>query len=86
MQSDAPLRPLSAVIFDVDDVLVASPHERAWREALRGITEPAPLTAAIYQACVAGKPRLAGARAILERLGYLTRRSSPQRLPSASRA
>ena len=26
----------SAVIFDVDGVLVASPHERAWRDALAG--------------------------------------------------
>ena len=25
---------VSAAIFDVDGVLVASPHERAWREAL----------------------------------------------------
>ena len=28
------LRPLTAGIFDVDGVLVASPHERAWQEAL----------------------------------------------------
>ena len=25
---------VSAAIFDVDGVLVASPHERAWREAV----------------------------------------------------
>ena len=38
-----PLRPtrqvrrmICAAIFDVDGVLVASPHERAWREALTG--------------------------------------------------
>ena len=29
------------VIFDVDGVLVASPHERAWREALAGFADPA---------------------------------------------
>jgi beta-phosphoglucomutase-like phosphatase (HAD superfamily) len=70
MQSDAPSRSrLAAVIFDVDGVLVASPHERAWREALQGITDPARLTTEIYQAHVAGKPRLAGARALLEHLG-----------------
>jgi beta-phosphoglucomutase len=70
MQQDAPsLQPLSAVIFDVDGVLVASPHERAWREALSGITDPARLTTEIYQAYVAGRPRLAGARAVLEHLG-----------------
>ena len=61
--------PLAAAIFDVDGVLVASPHERAWREALRGFAEPAALTTEIYQAHVAGKPRLSGARAALERLG-----------------
>ena len=32
---------LLAVIFDVDGVLVASPHERAWREALAGFADPA---------------------------------------------
>ena len=66
--STAP-RPLAAVIFDVDGVLVDSPHERAWREALQGITDPARLTTEIYQAHVAGKPRLSGARAVLEQLG-----------------
>jgi beta-phosphoglucomutase len=62
-------RPLAAVIFDVDGVLVDSPHERAWREALEGITDPARLTTEIYQAHVAGKPRLSDARAVLEQLG-----------------
>lgn len=60
---------LSAAIFDVDGVLVASPHERAWREALTGLADPARFTTAFYQANVAGKPRLAGARAALEMLG-----------------
>ena len=62
-------RPLGGVIFDVDGVIVDSPHERAWREALAGFAEPGRLTTALYQAQVAGKPRLAGARAVLEELG-----------------
>lgn len=60
---------LSAVIFDVDGVLLASPHERAWRDALRGITDPARFTSEFYQTYVAGKPRLDGARASLQQLG-----------------
>ncbi len=60
---------LVAAIFDVDGVLVASPHERAWREALHGIAQPERFTTDLYQAHVAGKPRLDGARAVLEQLG-----------------
>jgi beta-phosphoglucomutase len=60
---------LTAAIFDVDGVLLASPHERAWREALKGLAEPDRFTTAMYQAHVAGKPRLNGARAALEALG-----------------
>ncbi len=60
---------LRAAIFDVDGVLVASPHERAWREALAGFADPARFTTEFYQAHVAGKPRMDGARATLERLG-----------------
>ena len=59
---------LLAAIFDVDGVLVASPHERAWREALAGYADPARFTTEFYQAHVAGKPRLDGARATLEGL------------------
>lgn len=72
----------AAVIFDVDGVLVESPHERAWREALTelmtgrwralgaavGYTSDA-FSTAVYQAHVAGKPRLSGARAALEYFG-----------------
>lgn len=71
-----------AAIFDIDGVLVDSPHERAWREALErlmstawtdlaGATRYAPelFTSAVYQAHVAGKPREAGARAALEYFG-----------------
>ncbi len=60
---------LTAAIFDVDGGMLASPHERARREALVGIAGPARFTTAVYQAQVAGKPRLPGARAALEALG-----------------
>jgi beta-phosphoglucomutase len=73
---------IGAVIFDVDGVLVASPHERAWREALTVLMAtdlrtiapattytPQRFTTAVYQAHVAGKPRLAGAMAVLEYFG-----------------
>jgi len=60
---------LTAAILDVDGVLLASPHERAWREALQGIADPRRFTTAMYQAAVAGKPRLSGAVAALEALG-----------------
>ncbi|SOR32351.1 putative haloacid dehalogenase-like hydrolase [Methylorubrum extorquens] len=66
---DAVPRMLSAVIFDVDGVLLDSPHEQAWREALAEFADPTGFTTAFYQAHVAGKPRLEGARAALERLG-----------------
>ena len=58
----------AACIFDVDGVLLASPHERAWREALLGIADPQRFTTELYQACVAGKPRLDGALAALQAL------------------
>jgi beta-phosphoglucomutase len=60
---------LTAAIFDVDGVLLASPHERAWREALEGLADPGRFTTAMYQAAVAGKPRLSGALAALQALG-----------------
>jgi HAD superfamily hydrolase (TIGR01509 family) len=60
---------LQAAIFDVDGVLLASPHERAWRAALQGFADPALFTSAFYQAHVAGKPRLDGAIAALTQLG-----------------
>jgi trehalose/maltose hydrolase-like predicted phosphorylase/beta-phosphoglucomutase-like phosphatase (HAD superfamily) len=66
-------------IFDVDGVLVDSPHERAWRETLRELMEtrwsairakttwePERFTSQVYQEIVAGKPRMSGARAALE--------------------
>jgi beta-phosphoglucomutase len=60
---------LSAAIFDVDGVLVSSPHERAWREALAPFANPVRFTTEFYQANVAGKPRNDGALSTLERLG-----------------
>jgi len=60
---------LEAGIFDVDGVLLASPHERAWREALKAFGDPDRFTTAVYQAEVAGKPRLDGARAALHAVG-----------------
>jgi beta-phosphoglucomutase-like phosphatase (HAD superfamily) len=73
---------LAGAIFDIDGVLVDSPHERAWRESLQRLMEgdwrelapatgytPARFSHAFYQEVMAGKPRLAGARAALEALG-----------------
>jgi HAD superfamily hydrolase (TIGR01509 family) len=62
-------RTFAAVIFDVDGVLLESPHEQAWRDALPGFAEPERFTTALYQAHVAGKPRLMGALAALQALG-----------------
>ena len=72
----------NGAIFDVDGVLVDSPHEQAWRDALErlmavgwtdlaGQTSYAPdkFTTEVYQAYLAGKPREAGARAALEHFG-----------------
>jgi beta-phosphoglucomutase len=65
-------------IFDVDGVLVDSPHEKAWRESLRELMEgdwtdirdrttwsPDAFTSRVYQEEMSGKPRLSGARAAL---------------------
>jgi HAD superfamily hydrolase (TIGR01509 family) len=60
---------LCAGIFDVDGVLLASPHEQAWRDALAGYADPAAFTTAIYQSEVAGKPRADGALAGLKAMG-----------------
>jgi beta-phosphoglucomutase-like phosphatase (HAD superfamily) len=67
---------LKALIFDVDGVLVDSPHERAWGETFARLApewchvhNPSAYTNAVYQAHVAGRPRLEGASALLARLG-----------------
>jgi beta-phosphoglucomutase-like phosphatase (HAD superfamily) len=69
-------------IFDVDGVLVDSPHEKAWRESLKELMDsdwrdirdrttwsPGAFTPDVYQRYVSGKPRLDGARAALEYFG-----------------
>ncbi len=69
-------------IFDVDGVLVDSPHEAAWREVLDALMEgdwasirdqttwaPGALTPEVYQEVVSGKPRMDGALAALEHFG-----------------
>jgi alpha,alpha-trehalase len=74
--------PDQGAIFDVDGVLVDSPHELAWREALQELMEgdwrdvhdqtswtAERFTTQVYQQVMAGKPRLAGARAALEYFG-----------------
>lgn len=60
---------LTTAILDVDGVLLASPHEQAWREALKGLCDPARFTPEMYRTEVAGKPRLDGALAALVVLG-----------------
>jgi beta-phosphoglucomutase-like phosphatase (HAD superfamily) len=69
----------NGAIFDVDGVLVDSPHEPAWRDALRELMEgewsdiasdttwtPEAFTSAVYQRVLSGKPRMDGARDALE--------------------
>lgn len=76
--------PLRAAIFDVDGVLVDSPHERAWRETLDQLMagpweqlafetgyRSGSLTTERYQHAVAGRPRLDGARGGLEAVGVV---------------
>ena len=66
-------------IFDIDGVLVASPHEHAWRDSLRELMEgdwrgirdrtswaPERFTPQVYERVMSGKPRLSGARAALD--------------------
>lgn len=66
-------------IFDVDGVLVDSPHETAWRDALRELMESEwsdirdqttwtaeRFSPQVYQQVMSGKPRMSGARAALD--------------------
>ncbi|MGH3471047.1 MAG: HAD family hydrolase [Nocardioidaceae bacterium] len=66
-------------IFDVDGVLVDSPHEQAWRESLQELMQsdwrdvrdrttwsPGAFTAEVYEKYLSGKPRMSGARAALD--------------------
>ncbi|MCW7988396.1 hypothetical protein XF35_24780 [Streptomyces platensis subsp. clarensis] len=59
------------VVLDIDGTLLDTPHLPAWQQAVAQVTEgrrPA-LTTDQYQLRVAGRPRLAGARAALEAVG-----------------
>jgi beta-phosphoglucomutase-like phosphatase (HAD superfamily) len=67
-----------AAIFDVDGVLVDSPHEAAWRDTFAGLMDnewaeireqttwtPEAFTSQVYQQVLSGKPRMEGAMAAL---------------------
>jgi beta-phosphoglucomutase-like phosphatase (HAD superfamily) len=71
--------PFQGAIFDVDGVLVDSPHEKAWRESLRELMEgewsdirdhttwsPDAFTPRVYEEQMSGKPRMSGAKAALD--------------------
>src|SRR5919107_3836136 len=87
------------VIVNVDGVLVDSPHELAWRDALWELMEGEwsairdrtswsrdRLTPALYQEEIAGKARLAGARAALEHFGVPDVDRRAQRYAEAKQA
>jgi beta-phosphoglucomutase len=72
-------RGFRGAIFDVDGVLVDSPHEAAWRDVFRELMEgdwaavrdqttwtPEAFTSEVYQQVLSGKPRMDGALAALE--------------------
>jgi beta-phosphoglucomutase len=74
-----PTKGFEGAIFDVDGVLVDSPHERAWKDSLRTLMEndwsdiagstswsDARFTPQVYQQFISGKPRMSGALAALE--------------------
>lgn len=62
---------IEALVVDIDGVVIDTPHERAWREALAARVPGAILSPAEYSAVVAGRPRLDGARAALARHGVV---------------
>jgi beta-phosphoglucomutase len=72
----------AGAIFDVDGVLVDSPHEAAWRDTFNELMEnewsdirdqttwtPDAFDARVYQQVLSGKPRMEGAMAALEHFG-----------------
>jgi beta-phosphoglucomutase-like phosphatase (HAD superfamily) len=72
----------AGAIFDVDGVLVDSPHEAAWRDTFNELMEnewsdirdqttwtPGAFTPQVYQQVLSGKPRMEGALAALEHFG-----------------
>jgi trehalose/maltose hydrolase-like predicted phosphorylase/beta-phosphoglucomutase-like phosphatase (HAD superfamily) len=90
------MRAFQGAIFDVDGVLVDSPHELAWRESLQRLMEgewrevrdqtswaPERFTSAVYQQLMAGKPRMAGARAALEHFGVPDMEARAERYAAA---
>ncbi len=90
------MRAFQGAIFDVDGVLVDSPHELAWRESLQMLMEgewreirdqtswtPERFTSAMYQEIMAGKPRMAGARAALEHFGVPDMEARAERYAAA---
>ncbi len=77
-----PARSFEGAIFDVDGVLVDSPHERAWKDSLRELMEndwadiadqtswsDMRFTPQVYQQVMSGKPRRSGALGALEYFG-----------------
>ncbi len=69
-------------IFDVDGVLVDSPHEAAWRDSFQELMQsdwadirdatswtPEAFTPEVYRQVLSGKPRMEGALAALEHFG-----------------
>lgn len=75
-------RRFQGAIFDVDGVLVDSPHEAAWQEALKELMtgdwsdiagetswSAEAFTPQVYQQVMSGKPRQEGAVAALEHFG-----------------
>ncbi|MGH3686143.1 MAG: HAD family hydrolase [Pseudonocardiaceae bacterium] len=74
-----PTQGFEGAIFDVDGVLVDSPHERAWKDSLRELMEhdwadiadqtswsDERFTPQVYQQALSGKPRMSGALAAME--------------------
>jgi beta-phosphoglucomutase-like phosphatase (HAD superfamily) len=72
----------AGAIFDVDGVLVDSPHEAAWRDTFTELMEnewsdirdqttwtPGAFTPQVYQQILSGKPRMEGALAALKHFG-----------------
>jgi hypothetical protein len=77
-------RALMAGIFDVDGVLLASLHERAWREALQGITASDSFTTAMYQAHLLGNQDSVARLPFWSAWVCRTPNDWPQPMPSAS--
>ena len=85
-------------IFDVDGVLVDSPHERAWRDAFQEMMDgdwsdvrdqttysPEKFTPQVYQQVMSGKPRMEGARAVVDYFEVPDREGRVEAYPDALR-